>query len=187
MTKEKKVSAREKILKFLLKQFPNKVSTKDLQKVAGISDYQRRIRELKAAGWQLYSHLDDRNLKPGEYRLASKQRNEGYEFAKTLDARTRALVLQRNGFTCQACGRGLDDEDPTSPGRSVRLHIDHVDPNGGSSPDNLRVLCSACNQGKQHLILQQTASNLLSAIRRASRKDQLAVYEWLKKHFPQQS
>ena len=181
--KQKKTSARHRILDFLKTHYPEKVKTKDLQRVAKISDYQRRIRELRRDGWQIDSHLDDSTLKPGEYRLTSLEQIKRYEFAKNVDARTRALVLQRNGFTCTACGRGPGDDDPTSPGRTVRLHVDHIDPDGPSTSDNLRVLCSACNQGKQDMILSQSSINLLSAIRRASRIDQRAVFEWLKKHY----
>lgn len=180
---KRRVAARERILDHLKKRFPEKVNTKDLQRVSGISDYQRRIRELRAEGWQILSHHDDTALKPGEYKLASLKKGEGYRFARAIDARTRAFVLQRNGFTCTACGRGVGDEDPTTPGRKVRLHLDHEDPDGPSTPENLRVLCSACNQGKQDLILQQSAVNLLRAVRRAANSDQRAVYEWLKTKF----
>lgn len=181
--KKPREAARDRILAHFKRRFPEKVNTKELQKVAGISDYQRRIRELRAEGWRILSHHDDPDLKLGEYRLAALEKGIGYGFARQIDARTRAFILQRNGFTCSACGRGVDDEDPITPGRKVKLHIDHVDPSGQPTADNLRVLCSACNQGKQDLILQQSAVNLLKAIRRASIKDQRDVYEWLKKKF----
>lgn len=179
----KKEGAWKRILKLLKAKYPEKVNTKEIEEVARISDYQRRIRELRAAGWEILSHHDDPDLKPDEYRLRSLKQKKNYLFSKRIDGKTRALVLQRNGFTCSACGRGVDDDDPVSPGRKVRLHVDHIDPDGDSTPDNLRILCSACNQGKQDLILPRSAINLLQAIRRASRKDQLEVFNWLKNKF----
>lgn len=184
--KGKHGGARKRILAYLQSKFPEKVNTKELEKVAKISDYQRRIRELRAEGWQVYSHHDDRNLKPGEYRLAARGKAKGYEFGPRIDAKTRARVLQRNGYTCRSCGRGVDDDDPVSPGRKVRLNVDHIDPNGPGTDDNLRVLCSACNQGKQDLVVPHGGIEVFRTVRRAPREVQKSVYDWLKKLFENQ-
>ena len=184
--KEKAGSARKRILAYLQSKFPEKVNTKELEKVAKISDYQRRIRELRAEGWQVYSHHDDLNLKPGEYRLAERGKRKGYEFGPRIDAKTRIRVLQRNGYTCGACGRCAGDDDPISPGRKVRLNVDHIDPNGPGTDENLRVLCSACNQGKQDLVVSHGGIEVLRTVRRAPRDVQRTVYEWLKKIFEKQ-
>lgn len=57
--------------------------------------------------------------------------------------RVRFLVLQRDRYRCQICGRSAQD--------GALLHIDHkvARANGGSDQlDNLWVLCSLCNNGK---------------------------------------
>jgi HNH endonuclease/Homing endonuclease associated repeat len=59
--------------------------------------------------------------------------------------RLRLRVLDRDGFRCVLCGStpALD--------RQIRLHLDHVKPfsqGGLTTYDNLRTLCSACNQGR---------------------------------------
>lgn len=61
--------------------------------------------------------------------------------------RLRWHVLQRDHFTCCACG--------ASPAltRGVELHVDHVVPwsKGGETVlDNLQTLCSTCNLGKSN-------------------------------------
>jgi Homing endonuclease associated repeat/HNH endonuclease len=62
--------------------------------------------------------------------------------------RLRWYVLQRDRFTCCACGR--------SPALTlgVELHVDHVIPwsKGGMTVlDNLQTLCSVCNLGKSNV------------------------------------
>jgi hypothetical protein len=59
--------------------------------------------------------------------------------------RLRFKVLERDHFTCRACGR--------SPATMIGLvlHVDHIIPysgNGETVLDNLQTLCSQCNLGK---------------------------------------
>lgn len=66
---------------------------------------------------------------------------------RSPNLRLRFEVLQRDRFTCVACGR--------SPSTTVGLvlHVDHVVPysNGGeSTADNLQALCVDCNLGKSN-------------------------------------
>lgn len=50
---------------------PNQIVTKgELEIVAGITDYQRRIRELRQdEGMHIVSHLEDNGLRSGDYRF----------------------------------------------------------------------------------------------------------------------
>jgi hypothetical protein len=62
--------------------------------------------------------------------------------------RLRWKVLQRDRFTCRACGAS----PAITPG--VELHVDHVIPwskEGLTVIENLRALCSVCNFGKSNL------------------------------------
>lgn len=59
-----------------------------------------------------------------------------------MNRRTRFTILERDGFTCQCCGRGAPD---------VALQVDHIHPQslgGRDDPENLRTTCFDCNQGK---------------------------------------
>lgn len=63
--------------------------------------------------------------------------------------RLRFQVLQRDRFTCCACGAS----PAKAPG--VVLHVDHVVPwsrNGETTLDNLQTLCSRCNLGKSNVM-----------------------------------
>jgi len=108
--------------------------------------------------------------------------------ARGVSADQRARILQRNGFTCQICGAGPGEPDPRDPLINVRLHVDHMIPlsEGGTNADsNLRVTCSACNQGRSNLFTppDQRSINLLALIRRAPRIVQMEVFEFLKRKF----
>jgi 5-methylcytosine-specific restriction endonuclease McrA len=69
----------------------------------------------------------------------------------------------------------------------VRLHIDHIKPlsqGGTNDKSNLRVVCSACNQGRSNIqIPSETVLNVLARIRRLSKTSQREIYEKLKKKF----
>ncbi len=63
-----------------------------------------------------------------------------------ISKQVRAKILQRDGSSCQMCGR-TPKEDP------VKLHIDHKIPQswgGKTEEENLWTLCSACNEGKKN-------------------------------------
>ncbi len=172
-------SARDRLRRFFEQNVGRIVDKEQLAEIAGIHEWARRVRELRDdEGMQILSHNDRPDLRPGEYVLASLQRTA--RASHRIAAQLRARILERDGFTCQICGRGPGDVDPIDPTRRVRLHIDHVDPTGPSTENNLRTLCSACNEGRSNLSLPPSSLNLLGVVRRAGRADQVRVYEWLR-------
>ena len=67
---------------------------------------------------------------------------------RDINLRMRFLVMKRDDFKCQKCGRSPS----TTPG--LELHIDHIKPwaKGGETViDNLQTLCQDCNLGKSDL------------------------------------
>ena len=134
---------------------------------------------------QIRSHVDLVTLKPGEYILETLDRMPAIE--RSISPQLRSEILERNGFTCQQCGSAAGDPDPYNPGRKVRLHVDHIIPisqGGTDDRDNLKALCSTCNQGKHNIQApSETALNILARIRKLPRSNQKEVYEVLKKSF----
>lgn len=178
------MSARDRIRTFFEANVGKIVTTHEISEIAGIRDYQRRIRELRdLEGMQIRSHIDRHDLKPGDYILASLDRIPAIE--RSISPQLRTEILERNGYTCQLCGAGPADTDPFNPNRKVRLHIDHIQPvtqEGTNEKDNLRVLCSACNQGRSNIQTpSETALNIMARIRRSSRSVQKEIYEALKR------
>lgn len=146
------------------------------------------MRELREdERWPILTHNDDASLKPGQYILTGPPPdNKDVDFSRSISAKLRAEVLDRNGFTCQMCGLTPGDIDPHT-GRKVRLHIGHIKDKSLGGKDelsNLRSLCSTCNQGAKNVTGEKPSSIwLLSQIRRAGLEEQQSVYKWLKKKF----
>jgi 5-methylcytosine-specific restriction endonuclease McrA len=191
LKKARKPGSKERIRQFLLRNVGRVVTSIEIRDAAGsdVSEWARRVRELREdENWPIVSHNDDAGLKPGQYVLTSipKAKNSSVKFGRTMSAKLRAEVLDRNGFTCQMCGLTPGDLDPATH-RKVRLHIGHiVDKNLGGRDElsNLRTLCSTCNQGAKNITSEKpTGIWLLSQIRRAGQDEQLAALRWLSQKF----
>ncbi|MDR1741920.1 MAG: HNH endonuclease [Synergistaceae bacterium] len=186
-----KTGARAKLRAYFLNHIGEILDSETLQNVAnGASEWARRVRELRnEEGYQILTHNDRADLKPGQYLLESPVPRPA--FAREISKETRAYVLDRNGFTCQMCGAVAGEPHPYAPSRKTRLHIGHIvdkSMGGTDDPANLRAICSVCNEGASNLTLERPShEKLLIQIRRATNGDQLKVLEWLMKKFPKQS
>ena len=175
------------ILDFFLANVGTVRESKDIHAASGgASEWARRVRELRnEEGWQILSHKDRSDLRPGQYLLETIKRLPA--FKRGISKETRARVLERNGFTCQMCGLAAGDPDPFSQGRTVRLTMAHiVDKSKGGSDtfENLRAVCTNCNEGLQNASLPKPDRiHLLAQIRRATRDDQEAALTWLLQKF----
>ena len=187
----KQEGARTKLREHFLNNIGRVMESNELRDVAGdISEWARRIRELRTEeGYQILTHNDRSDLKPGQYLLEDPKPQPAFE--RAISKETRAFVLDRNGFTCQMCGAGAGEPHPYDQNRKTRLHIGHViDKSQGGTDEatNLRAICSVCNEGASNLTLERPSSaKLLAQVRRATGKDQLELLEWLIHKFPEQS
>ncbi|MGH9820737.1 MAG: HNH endonuclease [Pyrinomonadaceae bacterium] len=183
----RKPGSKKLILDFFLANIGQILESKDIQTASGGAvEWARRVRELRNEdGYQILTHKDRANLKPNQYLLETEKRLPG--FARNISKETRAWVLERNGYTCQMCGVAAGDPDPLGGPRSVRLTMGHIidkSKGGDDSPQNLRAVCTGCNEG-----LQNTAPPkpdrllLLGQIRRATVDDQKVVLDWLLQKF----
>lgn len=81
------------------------------------------------------------------------------------------------------CGVAAGDPDPLDGARPVRLTLGHIkdkSKGGEDTPQNLRAVCTACNEGLQNTALPKPDRvHLLSQIRRATIDDQQAALDWL--------
>lgn len=180
------MGARDRIREYFIANVGQILTTEQIRKVAGISEYARRIRELRdEEGFQIRTHVDRADLKPGQYILETLEQKP--VISRTISPQLRNVILERNGFTCQLCGAGPGDTDPFNPNRKVRLHIDHIIPisqGGSNNEDNLRVLCSACNQGRANVQPpSETALNIIAKIRKLPKSQQKEIYDVLKRKF----
>jgi 5-methylcytosine-specific restriction endonuclease McrA len=186
----RKPGSKVRIRQFFLANVGRVVTSSEIRDAIGpeVSEWGRRVRELREdESWPIQTHNDDAGLKPGQYRLAKAPPiNKAIKFSRSISAKLRAEVLDRNGFTCQMCGLTPGDIDPSTK-RKVRLHVGHiVDKSLGGKEElsNLRTLCSTCNQGAKNITtMKPSAVWLLSQIRRAGHEEQREVLNWLQKKF----
>ncbi|HWX56480.1 MAG TPA: HNH endonuclease [Verrucomicrobiae bacterium] len=187
MAEDKRIGSRARILRFMLNNVGRVVGKDEIRRAAGnASEWARRLRELRDEhGYQILSHKDRSELKPGQYLLETDVRRP--VLPRGISKETRAFVLERNGYTCQMCGVAAGDTDPFHSGQKVRLTMGHIidkSKGGSDGPENLRAVCTNCNEG-----LQNTAPpkpdriELLKQVRRAKIDDQLHLLEWLENKY----
>jgi hypothetical protein len=186
-----KGGAKVKLRAHFLSNIGRIMDSEELRLVAdNQSEWARRVRELRTEeGYQILTHNDRSELKPGQYLLETPKPQPA--FARAISKETRAFVLDRNGFTCQMCGAVAGETHPYDTTRKTRLHLGHVidkSMGGTDAPSNLRAICSVCNEGASNATLTRPdLQKLLIQVRRATSQDQLEVLWWLLKKFPKQS
>jgi hypothetical protein len=151
--------------------------------IGGTTDsWTRRIRELRdELGYNVQTNSERPDLKPGEYVLVDLKRRP--VVSRKISKKLRSMVLERNGYACQACGIGAGEMHDND--RPARLHIGHVsDAYHGGKPemDNLRALCSLCNEGAANVSLPRASkSQIIAMLRRTAPSEQREALEWLKR------
>lgn len=188
MTKKSKSSgAKTRIRQFFERNLGRVVTSDQIRAEAGISEWARRVRELRdEEGMQILSHNDRDDLKPGEYTLFTLEPRP--VIARAIGDKLRKQILERNGYTCQVCGAAASEESLCEPGKRCRLQIDHIVPisQGGTDDEhNLRAVCVWYNKDKSNLKVptSRDAISALALIRRQPRNVQLEVYQFLAKKF----
>ncbi|MDZ4842247.1 MAG: HNH endonuclease signature motif containing protein [Hyphomicrobium aestuarii] len=182
------MSARSQLRAFFLSNVGKIVNSDELRQVAGnISEWARRVRELRdEEGYNILSHNDRGDLKPGQYILEDPAPEPKFE--RNVSKELRAKVLDRNGFTCQICGAGAGEPHPTDATSRTRLHLGHIKDKslgGEDSEMNLHAVCSVCNEGASNITPDRPSRvKLVTQIRRAARDDQLYLRDWLLKKYP---
>lgn len=187
MNKGPRLSSKRRILAYLLSNIGRVLTSDEIRSASGgASEWARRLRELRdEEGYQILSHRDRAELKPGQYLLLTEVRRPA--FSRDISKETRASVLERNGYTCQMCGLAAGDEDPFQPKRKVRLTMGHIidkSLGGDDTPGNLRAVCTNCNEGLSATSPPKADRlELLRQVRRATVEDQLHLLEWLRGKF----
>jgi len=187
----RKRGSKQLILEYFLRNTGKILESKDIQQASGGAvEWARRVRELRNEdGYQILTHKDRANLKPNQYLLETVDRLP--VLPRNISKETREWVFERNGYTCQMCGVAAGDPDPLGGNRTVRLTMGHIvdkSKGGEDTPQNLRAVCTNCNEGLQNTALPKPARiHLLSQIRRATIDDQEVVLKWLLQKFSLQA
>lgn len=122
MGKSKRIGSRTKLRDYFLANVGKVLNSDTLREIAGVSEWARRVRELRnEEGLNIVTHNDRSDLKPGQYLLVDTKLLPAFE--RGISKETRAFVLDRNGFTCQMCGTAAGESHPYDNDRKTRLHI----------------------------------------------------------------
>ena len=90
-----------------LRAFEGEVVSRDqIDYVAKIKEGSRRVRELRDEhGWPINSHIDEPDLRPGEYRLVSADPADRRDTRQRLYPEgLRERVFARDNYTCRSVG-----------------------------------------------------------------------------------
>ncbi|TAL85697.1 MAG: HNH endonuclease [Candidimonas sp.] len=186
----RKIGSKAKLLSYFRSHVGQVLDSTVLKEVSGnASEWARRVRELRdEQGYNIQTHNDRSNLSPGQYVMVDLAQRPSRE--RGISKETRALVLDRDGFTCQSCGAVAGELHPVD-GRPTRLQLGHwtdKSQGGTDDADNLRALCSVCNEGAANITMNRPDhEKLMAQIRRAPGSDQVKVLEKLIRKYPKQA
>ena len=147
-------SAMDRIEAFL-RAFEGEVVSRDqIDYVATIKEGSRRVRELRDEhGWPINSHIDEPELRPGEYRLVSADPADRRDPRQRLYPEgLRERVFARDDYTCQECKRNRDQALAAGDTRfyleihhkkAVAEELDALSPDELNDQQNLVTLCHA--------------------------------------------
>ncbi len=164
----RKPSSKDKILDMLKNNVGKIVDNNTIRNNVGISDWARVLRTLRQEGWD----IESKNNKG--YVLYSLEKKSGIQ-RKSINQKTRYLILARDESTCQKCGK-------SSP--NVELEVDHKIPvniwdkkNGDPNQiENLWTLCSMCNHGKRDFFSDEEIEIMKNVQEQSTGMKKLEIY-----------
>ncbi|MDC9003259.1 HNH endonuclease [Mycobacterium marinum] len=154
------------------------------QAFPGISQIDRRIRDLRDYGWVIRSNTEDASLRPEEQRFVRQglrvwdpaERRKGG--ASTLPARERREVFERDGYQCTVCGIAGGESYPDRDYETAVLTIMKTPvTEPGDAGDHFVTQCRRCKSG-QTAAAQDDVQVVLSNVRALSEEDRQRLARW---------
>jgi len=147
----------------------------------------RRLRRLRADGWDIPTTKDDASIGPGLYRLDAIGWHPGAgprPPANSISDGDRRRVMERDGRRCVICGIGAGEPYPNEAFTTAALTIGHRVPNalGGDSKDanNLQTECARCNEPVRHALRSpETFEQLRPDVISLGRDDARKLLSWM--------
>ncbi|MCM2427679.1 HNH endonuclease [Streptomyces sp. RKAG337] len=156
--------------------------------VQGKEQVDRRMRDLRPAGWVIKNYRDKPSLQPDELYLEKIglpiwEKEHRAAGLRQISAKTRRFVYERDGHMCRRCGVGAAEAYPDDPDSHARLTLGHVNSHKSGSAANAEDLiteCARCNETVRHLTgVQMGREQVWDRVKELSRKDKLALHAWM--------
>lgn len=139
-------SGKGRIREYLKDKVGEPVKSNRLARISGISEYARRIRELRnEEGFVIDSTRTREELGQNDYFVVEIQ-DVDEKSRITAQARFEQLERQEN---CEVCGRNVNHPEVRyMEVDHITSFIDYDEPEEVNNPSNLRTLCNDCHHGK---------------------------------------
>ncbi len=157
--------------------------------VRGTEQVDRRMRDLRPAGWVILTYRDKLSLQPDQLYLEKiglpiwdpEYRAAGL---RQISAKTRRFVYERDGHMRRRCGVAAGEEYADDPGSRGRLTLGHVSPHksgGGANTEDLITECARCNETVKHLTgVQMTKEQVWDRVRELPARGKRDLLTWMK-------
>ncbi|MBE1532973.1 hypothetical protein [Actinomadura algeriensis] len=154
----------------------------------GVSQIDRRVRDLRDYGWSILANTEDASLTTEEQRLSKvgaavwdpKERRAAAP-RNTLSAKEIRAVLERDDFLCTTCGISGGEEYPDAPNRTALLSVTRrttVLPDGREEV-LLLTECARCRAGSSEAPAR--ADEVAADIRILDPADQRRLSRWIER------
>ncbi|MEV6181213.1 HNH endonuclease [Streptomyces sp. NPDC052015] len=156
--------------------------------IPGSEQVDRRMRDLRPAGWVIKTYRDKPSLKADELFLEKiglpvwdqEHRAAGL---RQISSRTRRRIYERDGHMCRRCGVAAGEAYPDEPGSRARLTLGHVNPHksgSGAGPADLITECARCNESVGHLTgPQMTREQVWDRIKELPVRNKRELLSWM--------
>ncbi|MEU6724685.1 HNH endonuclease [Nonomuraea wenchangensis] len=156
--------------------------------IPDVEQVDRRMRDLRPAGWVIRTYRDMAALSPDELYLEKigahvwepGQRSAGL---RSISGKVRRQVMERDLHRCIRCGISAGEAYPDDPDSIARLTLGHVTPHKHGSTadeDSLVTECARCNETAQHLTgAQLSPEQVWDRIIQLPRKDKQKLLNWM--------
>lgn len=149
--------------------------------VPNANQVDRRMRELRPAGWVIDTNRTDPTLSPGVYRFTTEGADTPGPAA--VSNRIRREVFERDGNRCVLCGVAAGEAYPDEPTRVCRLTVGHLQAGGhGGASDlgNYRTECSRCNETvRDRTVTPPTVAEIVTVARNLTNAQKRQIAAWL--------
>ena len=123
----------------------------------GISQADRRVRDLRDYGWVIHTSGEDVTLNPDEQRFISMGKPVWDRYARSngkasaLKSKSRQAILAKSDYQCVSCGIAGGEHYPDAPHMSAVLSAAAVSVTDlrGSSQTMFVAECNRCRSGKK--------------------------------------